>query len=398
MFKLDRKLIISASAVAAAAIVAAGCAESAEALMPGASTNKAGSETSRTYENGKKVIDGGMTYPVEDSKTGPYHVNQDTQEGGYSYGRSTTPNELAAWATSVTPWAPPPEGSGSVEEGEETYDAKCVMCHGDFGSGGGGYPALAKGGAEEGQKSLTNQRTTPDADGPIRVFGTYWPQASTLWWYIKEGMPHTDTRSLSEDEVYGLVAYIMNINEMEIDGEEVDDEYVLDQEKFLKIKMPNVDGFEPSIDGPEGTDNVRAYFDDPNNFGGIKERCMTDCQKPTAKVVPLTIEQSDFLPPLVTVKDLPSTKIGANVDSAQKSVYESSCAMCHADSSMGAPVLGNKADWERVATKGMDAVYKNAIEGINGMPPKGGTSMSDNEMRSMVDWLFKESKIDKKRY
>jgi len=396
MFKLDRKLIISASAVAAAALLAAGCAESVSSMMPGASTNKAGAVTSRTYDNGKKVIDGGVAYPVTDSKAGPYHVNQDTQEGGYAFGRTPTSNELAAWATSVTPWAPPPEGSGSVEEGGETYESKCVMCHGDFGSGGGGYPSLANEGAEEGKKSLTNQRTGPDMDGPIRVFGSYWPQASTLWWYIKEGMPHPNTRSLSEDEVYGLVAYILNINEMSIDGEEVDDEYVLDQEKFMKIKMLNEDGFEPVIDGPAGTDNVRAYYDDPKNFGGIKERCMTDCQKPTAKVVHITVESKDFEPPLVTVKDLPSADINANVDSAQTRVYESSCAMCHADSSMGAPVRGNKTDWEKVSAKGMDTVYKNAIEGINGMPPKGGTSMTDNQMRTMVDWLLEESKIDKK--
>ena len=63
---------------------------------------------------------------------------------------------------------------------------------------------------------------------------------------------------------------------MEIDGELVDDEYVLDREKFLKIVMPNVDGFEPEINGPKGQDNAREYFNNPLNYGnGV--RCMKDC-------------------------------------------------------------------------------------------------------------------------
>jgi len=106
-----------------------------------------------------------------------------------------------------------------------------------------------------------------DTDGPVRVFGTYWPQVSTLWWYIKDAMPHPLTDSLTDDEVYSLVAFVLNANEMEIDGVEVDDEYVLNREKFLKIKMPNRDGFEPNIAGPNGPENVRKYFANAKNFG-----------------------------------------------------------------------------------------------------------------------------------
>jgi cytochrome c len=268
------------------------------------------------------------------------------------------------------------------------------MCHGDFGSGGGGYPSLSKGNAYELHESLTNQRIKPDTDGPVRVFGTYWPKASTLFWYIKDAMPHPMTDSLTDDEVYSLVAYILNINEMEIDGEEVDDEYVLNREKFLKIKMPNADGFEPKIDGPQGPENVRKYFSNPKNFGAQKvkpsERCMTNCQEPTAKVVYIQgAGISDFHPPLSDVRDLPAVK-ATGFDATK--AYEANCAMCHSADGMGAPVIGDKAAWANYTAKGMNKVYSNGIHGINGMPPKGGSSLSDANFKSVVDYIVNKSK------
>jgi cytochrome c len=344
------------------------------------------------------VIDGGVSYPVVNAKTGPYHVDTAAGNGGYSYGRTPPADEVAVWNTTVTPWRLPPKGEGSVEDGEGVYEEKCVMCHGDFGSGGGGYPSLSKGNAYDNMETLKHQRVGGNDEGPVRVFGNYWPEASTLWWYIKEGMPHPHTRSLTDDETYALVAYILNLNEMEIDGEEVDDEYVLDQEKFAKIVMPNKDGFEPNIKGPNATDDVRAYFAKPENFGAQKiasadERCMTNCQKPTAKVKAITIEQKEFLPPLSQVRDLPKQENTSGVDLEAKNTYESSCAVCHGAAGMGAPVVGDKKAWAAVVGKGMDTVYANAINGTDGgMPPKGGTDLPDAKFKAVVDYMISQSK------
>ena len=272
MFKLDRKLLTTASAAVAVAILTVGC------------IGGSGSTSTGTTElNGVATIDGGVIYPVVNNKTANYYVNEQHVGMNINNGRVPTANELAAWDKDVmADGTGLPEGSGSVEDGEELYEAQCVSCHGDFGSGGGGYPALSKGNAVDLQKTLTNNRwKDPESDGPTRVFGSYWPQASTLWWYIQDGMPHPFSKSLTVDETYALTAYILNINEIEIDGEEVDDEYVLDREKFLKIKMPNVDGFEPNIAGPNALNDVRTYYANPSNFGAIKveksERCMTNC-------------------------------------------------------------------------------------------------------------------------
>ncbi|MCJ7765359.1 MAG: c-type cytochrome [Thiovulaceae bacterium] len=383
MFKLDRKLIVSASVAAAAALFAVGCVGS------DATPSKSSSASAQPS------IDGGVFYPVTGDKTGPYHLNTKAIGIKINAGRVPTANELEAWNTDIMPDGTGlPEGSGSVADGSDLYDSKCVMCHGDFGSGGGGYPALAKGNAYTLQKTLKNQRTHPDAEGPVREFGSYWPQASTLFWYIKDAMPHAMTGTLTDDETYAITAYVLNINEMKIDGVAVDYDYVLDREKFLKIVMPNVDGFEPNIDGPNALQTVRRYYADPANFGGQKvkpgERCMHDCQKPTAEI--LRIQNGgikDFIPPMTAAKDLPKEESkGFDVEKS----YEANCIVCHGSSNMGAPVLGDKKAWAAIAAKGMDTVYKNGIDGIRGMPAKGGSSVSDAEFKTLVDYIFDSSK------
>ncbi len=385
------KLIISASIAATAALFMTACNSGASA----SGASHSGATTAATaYANGKAVIDGGVTYPVVNGKTADYLVDMQAESETFNYGRTPTANELAAWDTDVTPHKLPPAGSGSVEEGEELYEAQCVMCHGDFGSGGGGYPALSKGNGANLQKTLKNQRFDPDAEGPTRVFGSYWPHLSTMWWYIHDGMPHPKSKSLSVDEVYALTAYMISINELEVDGEAVDDDFVLDQDNFSKVTMPNVDGFEPKIDGPQGVENVRAYYQNPTNFGAMKvnpsERCMKDCLEPTAKVTRISgTGISDFLPPISTVRDLPKEEGAVELGKAE---YEASCAVCHGAAGMGAPVVGNKAEWSKVAAQGFKTVLANAINGKNAMPPKGGSDYSDAKMKEIVEYMLNASK------
>lgn len=377
MFKLNTKLIVSASVVTVAALFTAGCMEGG--VKPASANGATAAD-----------IGGGVIYPIVDGKTGPYYVNEKAMSMKLNNGRVPTANELEAWDRDVMPDGTGlPEGEGSVEDGEEIYEAQCVSCHGDFGSGGGGYPSLSKGNAVELQQTLTNNRwRDPEADGPTRVFGSYWPQASTMWWYIRDGMPHPKSKTLTTDETYALTAYMLNINEFEIDGEEVDDEYVLTREKFLKIKMPNRNGFEPNIDGANSLAGVREYYSNPANFGGKKvnpsERCMTDCQEKSAVVTRIANGGiSEFHPPMSVVRDLPEEAPKA-LD--VKQVYADNCAMCHETGV--APSVGDKDGWASFISKGMDKVYANGINGTDGgMPPKGGSSVSDSDFKKLVDYV-----------
>jgi len=377
MFKSCHKIVLSAVVVAAISATGALAGDKA---------------ASRTYANGKKVIDGGSTYPVIKGKTSSYYINEKAHEAKVKFGRTPTANEVKAWNIDVMPDGTGlPEGKGTVEDGDDLYEEKCAACHFDFGSGGSGYPALQKGNAYEGQKSLTNQRVDGNDEGPVRVFGTYWPHATTLWWYIKTGMPHPHPMSLSNDEVYALVAYIISINELKIDGEELDDEYELNREKFLKLVMPNKDGFIPKIDGPNGLENARKFFNDFKNYGN-GTRCMKNCFDGKPKLARITgAGISDYQPPISEKKDLPAPEKGAAKLPGQET-YTSTCAVCHATDAMGAPAVGDKAAWAAVLKKGIDKVYANGINGVGGMPPKGGTSLDDAKFKEVVDYMIGKSK------
>ena len=228
------------------------------ALSLAASTATAGSEM-------KKNVDGAVMYPTAKGHYQAYAVNTQSTKGFSAYGRTPTAAEIKAWDKDVMPDGTGlPEGKGSVEQGDELFADQCAMCHGDFGMGGKGYPTLSGG-----QGTLKNQLVDAAAgdEPPVRTIGSYWPYASTLFWYIQSAMPFPHPKSLSNDETYALVAYLLSVNEIEIDGEELDDDYVLDRAKFLKIKMPNRDGFYPNVDDGVGSKEVAKFLNNPDNYG-----------------------------------------------------------------------------------------------------------------------------------
>jgi cytochrome c len=206
-----------------------------------------------------------------------------------------------------------------------------------------------------------------------------------MWWYIRDGMPHPKSKTLTADETYALTAYMLSINELRVDGEEATDyEFELNQDNFSKIEMPNRDGFEPNIRGDKALEDVRAYYANPKNFGAIKvaedDRCMTDCQQTDRIARVQNGGISDFHPPMATERSLPKKEKKA-ID--PKKVYAANCAMCH-DSYL-AP---GSAEWAGYTGKGMDKVLANAIKGTpGGMPARGGTSLDDADMKTMVDYI-----------
>ncbi len=84
-------------------------------------------------------------------------------------------------------------------------------------------------------------------------------------------------------------------------------------------------------------------------------------------------------------------------NSAGKSVYGKTCALCHAAGVAGAPKPGDKGDWAPRIAQGNDVLYKHAIEGYTGakglMPPRGGSaSLSDDEVKTAVDFMVAQSR------
>jgi cytochrome c len=141
-------------------------------------------------------------------------------------GRAALPEEIAAWDKDIAPDGTGlPIGSGSVEYGEEIFSETCASCHGEFAEGVDNWPKLS-GGVD-----------TLDREDPVKTIGSYWPYLSTTYDYIRRSMPFGGAQTLSDDDVYAMVAYILYSNDL------VDDDFVLSNENFLEVEMPNADGF-----------------------------------------------------------------------------------------------------------------------------------------------------------
>ncbi len=403
MFKLDHKsILLGASVVAGTALFLTGCLPSSSNASE---IKSASAQVSTTgvgpYAPKMGALDGGVTYPREAGKYTAYSYNEQSTKG-INHGRVPTANELKAWDMDIMPDGTGlPEGEGSVEDGDELYEEQCAACHGEFGAGGNGYPTLSGGSQERDEngtiKTLKNQRLEPGMDAPKRTIGTYWPKASTLIWYIRDAMPYAHPKSLTNNEIYALTAYLLAANEIEIDGVEMDDEYVLNREKFLKIKMPNEDGFYPNIDGPTAIEDIREFFSDRAKNIGAGTRCMTDCKDPgmtgkEATVMRIGYEIKDVVPPYSMAKDLPP-ELEDKIISKAEVLYNDNCKLCHASDNMGAPAVGDVDAWYAVAEKGFEEVVINAIEGMGGMPPKGGNEdLTNTQIKKIVEFMIESSK------
>jgi cytochrome c len=143
-----------------------------------------------------------------------------------SLGRLATPEEIAPWDISIGPdGVGLPSGSGTPKQGEAVYAAKCVMCHGEKGAG-------------KPNDQLVGGQGTLAGDAPaVKTVGSFWPYATTIFDYVRRAMPYDQSKSLSNDEVYAVVAYILNLNGVIAEND------TMDQQTLHKVKMPNRDGF-----------------------------------------------------------------------------------------------------------------------------------------------------------
>jgi S-disulfanyl-L-cysteine oxidoreductase SoxD len=139
-------------------------------------------------------------------------------------GKPVSQGDLAEWDINILPDGTNlPPGSGKAAEGAKIFAEKCVFCHGDNGQGGRaarliGGPAKA---SLDGGKTIAN----------------YWPYATTLFDFIRRAMPFTQPRSLTDNEVYSLVAFILAQNKLIGEDEE------MNAATLPKVRMPNRDNF-----------------------------------------------------------------------------------------------------------------------------------------------------------
>lgn len=210
-------------------------------------------EQSSSEEQETTKVAAATTSSSTAASTGSYEASK----GRFGLGRVALKEEVSAWDIDIRPDGKGlPVGKGTVAMGEPIFAEQCASCHGDFGEGIDRWPVLAGG-----HDTLTEER-------PEKTIGSYWPYLSTVYDYIRRAMPFGNARSLSDDEVYALTAYVLYLNDV-VD----DEEFELSNENFNDIKLPNEANFYPDDRAQE------AHYADKS------EPCMKDCKPGVAKVL-----------------------------------------------------------------------------------------------------------------
>ncbi len=152
----------------------------------------------------------------------------------YGFGRPATDAEVKAWNIDAAPDGHGlPPGQGTVSQGAAIYTAKCASCHGATG-------------IEGPQNRLVGGQGSLASDNPVKTIGSFWPYATTLYDYINRAMPLTAPQSLTPDEVYALVAWLLHQNDI------IPPDAVMDAVTLPAVRMPNRAGFvsDPRPDVP----------------------------------------------------------------------------------------------------------------------------------------------------
>jgi S-disulfanyl-L-cysteine oxidoreductase SoxD len=132
-------------------------------------------------------------------------------------GQPVTEADLALWDISIGPnGAGMPPGSGTPAQGKVVYEQKCELCHGKEASGGK-------------NAALVSTKT--------RTVTNYVPHATTIFDFTRRAMPWPQPKSLTNDEVYAVTAYILALAKI------IGENDTMNAETLPKVKMPNRDGF-----------------------------------------------------------------------------------------------------------------------------------------------------------
>ena len=165
------------------------------------------------------------------------------QSPTYGVGRTPTAEEIRALDISIGPTGEElPPGRGTAKEGAELFVQKgCVGCHGEAGIGGLA-PALK---SKKGPNVPTWERG--------RILPVQAPFATTVWDFIRRGMPLGAEGTLTADEVYALTAYLLFLNQV------IPEDEVLDKQSLPKVKMPIGDDYARLPDWKHGTRRLQGY-------------------------------------------------------------------------------------------------------------------------------------------
>jgi S-disulfanyl-L-cysteine oxidoreductase SoxD len=141
-------------------------------------------------------------------------------------GKPVSEADVAAWDISIMPDGTGlPPGSGTPAQGARVYAEKCAACHGENG----------KNGAGPGAGPMVGDAI--DRIEAVKTIGNFYGHSTTVFDFIRRAMPFNQPRTLSNDEVYAVTAYLLALNKI------IGENDVMTAETLPKVKMPNRDNF-----------------------------------------------------------------------------------------------------------------------------------------------------------
>jgi mono/diheme cytochrome c family protein len=147
------------------------------------------------------------------------------QASGPGLGTPISEADIAPWDISILPDGTGlPAGSGTPQQGATIFATKCAVCHGEAGKGGSAAALV-------GGTPLTGGIETP------KTIANFWPYATTIFDFTRRAMPWPKPRSLTNDEVYALTAYLLSQNKI------IGENDAMNAQTLPKVRMPNRDGF-----------------------------------------------------------------------------------------------------------------------------------------------------------
>jgi len=153
-------------------------------------------------------------------------------------GRTATAAEVKAWDIDVRPDLKGlPAGSGKVQDGQPIWENKCASCHGTFGESNEVFTPLV-GGTTAADVKRGRVASLTDPKQPQRSTLMKVATISSLYDYIYRAMPWNAPRSLTADDTYAVLAYMLNLAEI------LPDDFELSNKNMAEVQqlMPNRNG------------------------------------------------------------------------------------------------------------------------------------------------------------
>lgn len=358
-------------------------------------------------------------------------------QDNFGVGRIATANEIQAWNIDVRPdFKGLPRGSGTVDRGSQVWEAKCATCHGTFAESNSVFTAIV-GGTTENDIKTGHVAALLSKSQPVRTTFMKVDTISTLWDYIHRAMPWNAPKTLKPDDVYAVLAYLLNLADI------VPSDFTLSDKTIAQVqaKMPNRNGMVFwsglwRVDGKPDTHNTACMHDcNPHvafssslpdyarNLNGNLAAQMrivgpvrgVDTLKPALKgkagdnTASVEAQARATLPFLAAAATLPTASAPAKADNNKQSganapdaaavakitavMKANACLSCHAvDTRRVGPSFVDIAKRYKDKDGSLDKLMKKVRDGGSGawgpipMPPHPNLDQAD--IKSMVQWIL----------